>query len=67
VFYTCPACHSLMLVTQQGLSRAVWDETLDWMVQQQKMEPMDPKDRALALDYLATWYGPDRKGKNLKR
>ncbi|MBF0162662.1 MAG: hypothetical protein HQL88_10295, partial [Magnetococcales bacterium] len=32
VFYTCGACHSLMLVQQQRLSRAVWAETLAWMV-----------------------------------
>ncbi len=61
VFYTCPRCHSLMLVRQQGLDRATWDETLDWMVREQKMDPMDPNDRALALDYLAEWFGPDRK------
>ncbi len=67
VFYACPACHSLMMVRQQGLSREVWDETLDWMVKEQKMEPMDPKDRALALDYLAKWYGPDRKALNRKK
>jgi cytochrome c len=64
VFYTCPACHSLMMVRQQGLSRDVWEETLDWMVKEQKMDPMDPKDRELALDYLAKWYGPDRKALN---
>ena len=67
VFYTCPACHSLMMVRQQGLSRDVWDETLDWMVKEQKMDPMDTQDRELALDYLAKWYGPDRKALNRKK
>lgn len=67
VFYTCSACHSLMWVRQQGLSRDVWDETLDWMVTEQEMDPMDPKDRALAIDYLAEWFGPDRKALTQKR
>ncbi|HEX9702278.1 MAG TPA: hypothetical protein VGA19_05460 [Rhodospirillales bacterium] len=67
VFYTCSACHSLMMVRQQGLSRDVWDETLTWMVEEQKMDPMDPKDRELSLNYLSEWYGPDRKALNIKR
>ena len=67
VFYSCPACHSLMMVRQQGLDRATWDETLDWMVAEQKMDPLDPKDRKLALDYLSEWFGPDRKALNRKK
>ncbi|MFQ5775563.1 MAG: hypothetical protein ACE5GS_13665 [Kiloniellaceae bacterium] len=61
VFYTCRACHSLALVKQQGLSRDFWDETLVWMVDEQEMEPPEPEDRKLILDYLSKYYGPDRK------
>lgn len=58
VFYTCNACHSLMLVTQQGMSRDRWDETLDWMVEEQGMsEIKDDTTRNLILDYLATHFG----------
>jgi cytochrome c len=58
VFYTCNACHSLMLVTQQGMSRARWDETLDWMVEEQGMNEIeDVAIRDLILDYLAKHFG----------
>jgi cytochrome c len=59
VFYVCQACHSLAIVKQQGLDRDSWDETLVWMVEEQGMEPLDPGDRTLVLDYLATHYGTD--------
>lgn len=57
VFGTCQACHSLAIVKQQGLNRETWDETLNWMVEEQGMPPLDPKNLELALDYLATHYG----------
>ncbi len=49
----CGACHSLRLVAQQGLSRSDWDEVLDWMVEEQAMEELEPPERELILDYLA--------------
>jgi cytochrome c len=60
VFYLCQACHSLALVKQQGLSRDSWEETLDWMVEEQAMPEPEPEERALLLDYLALYYGIDR-------
>lgn len=62
-FYLCGACHSLKLVVQQGLSRERWDEILKWMVDEQEMDPPEPAERALILDYLALFYGPDRRAK----
>ena len=60
VFFLCRACHSLMLVKQQGLSRARWDDTLTWMVEEQGMAPIeDAQRRKRVLDYLATHYGPN--------
>jgi cytochrome c len=60
VFYTCNSCHSLMLVTQQGMSRDRWDETLEWMVEEQGMTEIDDvATRDLILDYLATHFGSD--------
>ena len=67
VFYACAACHSLKLVTQQGLSRRRWEETLDWMVAKQAMPEIGPKDRKLIVDYLAKFYGEDRKATGRKR
>ena len=49
----CGACHSLKLVVQQGLSRAAWEETLQWMVDEQEMEPLESGDHKLVLDYLS--------------
>ena len=59
VFYSCQACHSLAIVKQQGLSRESWDESLNWMVEKQGMPRLEPDDRKLILDYLATHYGRD--------
>ena len=59
--YLCGACHSLRIVTQQGLSRGDWDETLDWMVEEQEMEPPEPDERELILTYLSTHFGTDHR------
>jgi cytochrome c len=64
VFALCGACHSLMLVTQQGLSRDRWDEALDWMIDEQEMEALEPAERKLVLDYLAKFYGHDRRARH---
>jgi hypothetical protein len=66
-FSICGACHSIRLVTQQGLSRARWADAIKWMVEEQEMDKLDPKEETLILDYLAKWYGPDRKARALKR
>ena len=60
VYGLCSACHSLMIVKQQGLSRPDWDETLVWMVEEQGMPELDAETWDLVLDYLAEHYGPDR-------
>lgn len=58
VFHACNVCHSLMLVTQQGMSRDRWDETLEWMVEEQGMNEIeDVAIRDLILDYLTTHFG----------
>lgn len=63
VYGLCSACHSLMIVKQQGLSRDAWDETLVWMVEEQGMPPLDPPERAQVLDYLAQHFGPDSRAR----
>ena len=59
-FDACTPCHSERIVVQQGLTREQWDEALDWMVEEQEMEPIEGGARAVILDYLAAHYGPDR-------
>lgn len=56
----CAACHSLKIVTQQGLDREGWDEVLDLMVEEMNMEEMPPEDRKLVLDYLANHINIER-------
>lgn len=58
----CAACHSGRLVSQQGMSRAQWDETLDVMTERHKMPKLEGEERALILDYLAASF-PVRKGR----
>ena len=58
VFYRCNACHSLMIVKQQGLSREGWHESLEWMVEEQGMPPIeDEATRNRVLDYLSSKFG----------
>lgn len=59
VFYTCQACHSLAIVKQQGLSRKSWNETLEWMVEEQGMPELEPEEQEQILDYLSSVYGID--------
>jgi len=62
VYYGCIACHSLRTVTNGAYSRAVWDELLDWMVDDQGMMEPEPDIRDVMLDYLATYIGEDWEG-----
>lgn len=60
VFYTCSVCHSIKLVAQQGLDRYSWEETLEWMVEEQEMDRLDEENQKLVLDYLSEYFGIDR-------
>jgi hypothetical protein len=54
----CAACHSGRLVSQQGMTRPQWDETLDVMTERHKMPKLEGDERALILDYLAAAFPP---------
>jgi hypothetical protein len=62
-FYGCTACHGFALVRQQGMSRERWDETIDYMSTRHNMPELDPADRALILEYLATNYPQRQRGR----
>ena len=51
--------HSLAIVEQQRLNRRVWDEVLEWMVEEQGMPAPEPADYARLLDYLGTYLSPE--------
>ena len=57
-FYACTACHGFKLVAQQGLSRAGWEDSINLMIRRHNMPPLDEKDRAVVLGYLAATYPP---------
>lgn len=59
VFYNCVACHSMAIIMQQRLSRRVWDEVLDWMVEEMNMPELGEQDRRRVLDYLTQHFGQD--------
>lgn len=61
-FYACTACHGTAVIRRAGLTRARWDELLDWMVEKQGMTPLEPDLRTVILDYLATTF-PARRGR----
>lgn len=56
----CTACHSEMIIAQQGQTRDGWDEILVWMVEDVGMAELLEEDRDQILDYLADHYGEDR-------
>ena len=56
----CTVCHSEMIIAQQGQTREGWDEILVWMVEEMGMMELEEEDREQVLDYLATYYNPDR-------
>lgn len=59
-FYTCTACHSEMIVAQQGLTRKHWDELFEYMVEEHGMSEIEEPDRTEILDYLDAHYNEDR-------
>jgi hypothetical protein len=52
-FGLCSACHAYRLVSNQGMSRERWDETMAWMTQRHGMPDIQGADRDVILDYLA--------------
>jgi mono/diheme cytochrome c family protein len=60
-FSWCSACHSFNLVSRQGMSRSLWDNTLDLMVEKHGMVEPTGDERALLLDYLSSAYPPGKR------
>ena len=57
-FYQCSACHGFNLVTQQGMSRALWEDTWDLMVERHGMADPGPEARETILSYLTETFPP---------
>ena len=64
-FGLCSACHAFRLVSNQGQSRAQWDDILTLMTNRHGMPEIEGADRDLILNYLAQHYpsrAPTRGG-----
>ncbi len=59
-FAFCTVCHSMRLVAQQGLNRDDWEETLEWMTEEQGMAELPADMHNLILDYLV-WAFPQER------
>ena len=57
-FGLCTACHGYKLVSNQGMTRDRWNETMTWMTERHGMPDTQGADRHLILDYLATHHPP---------
>jgi hypothetical protein len=60
-YFACVACHSFQLITRQGMSRGMWEDTIELMVERHGMFELDPEEEELILDYLAEHFGPDAR------
>jgi len=54
----CTICHSSDLITQQQLDRTIWTKEVDKMIRWGA--PVRHEERKFLLDYLSTYYGPQR-------
>ena len=62
-FYTCTVCHGVALIKTQGLSRDMWDQSFQLMIDRHNMGKPDQAERDLILDYLFASFPPRRRGR----
>ncbi len=62
VIQNCTNCHAAALVTQNRMSREGWVATIRWMQETQNLWDLGENETAI-VDYLATHYAPDQKGR----
>lgn len=62
---TCTACHSGKLVTQNRADREGWTKMIRWMQETQNLWDLGENEKPI-LDYLATYYAPQKKGRRAR-
>ena len=62
VVNNCTNCHSAKLVTQNRMTKEGWQATITWMQETQNLWDLG-KNEAIIVDYLATYYAPEKKGR----
>lgn len=58
----CTPCHSAQLVTQNRMTKEGWLSTIRWMQETQNLWDLGDNE-AIILEYLATNYAPEEKGR----
>ncbi len=66
-FYMCSACHSFQVVSRQGMTREMWDSTIQLMNDRHRMIELLPDERERILTYLAETYPPVAGGASTGR
>jgi sulfite dehydrogenase len=54
----CLPCHDGDHIARSRLTRAEWEDNVSIMLKR-GMPPLDPAERAVVIDYLVAYYGPD--------
>ena len=62
VVNNCTNCHSAKLVTQNRMSIDGWRATIKWMQETQNLWDLG-KNEDIIINYLATYYAPESKGR----
>ncbi|WP_422857837.1 monoheme cytochrome C [Flagellimonas sp. S174] len=62
VIQNCTNCHSAKLVTQNRMTKEGWVATIRWMQETQNLWDLG-KNEEIIVNYLATNYAPDKKGR----
>lgn len=57
-FARCAACHGTAIIKQQGMTRAQWDASIDYMIQRHGMVVPDDAERVILLNYLEAQFPP---------
>jgi hypothetical protein len=66
-YYSCIACHSFQVVTRQGMSRAMWDDTITLMVERHGMPELQPDEREMIVEYLSENFPPTQPAGGARR
>jgi hypothetical protein len=57
-FFACVACHNMQVVTRQGMTRPMWEDTITLMIERHGMFEPDAAEREVILNYLTEHFPP---------
>lgn len=61
-YFNCIACHSFQVVTRQGMTRPMWEDTITLMIERHGMFELDPEERTVIVDYLSEHFPASTTG-----